>query len=220
MPKTDNTFVDYFLLTVGLLPLLTVLLIFLKRVWFKEQFVFLMIICLFKSIESVLLRASSLAPENEYFIINVFSLIELPPLILLFRPLLDGKAKRRLDIFMVGFVSVAITYFSLRGWGNAGRVFGILESGIIVAVILISLPQHIRTANLDIFHSPLFWIASGTLFYFIISLLLEWAGTLSPLPDNPDTGQLLFLTLAGFVRFLLYIAAVMIACQKDTMPME
>ncbi len=176
MPKTGNTFIDYFLLTVGLLPLLTVMLIFFKRIWFKEQFIFLMIVCLLKSMESILLRSVSLAPENQYIIVNACSLIELPLFALIFRPPFGGKAKERLDIFLVGFLSVAVTYFSLRGWGHGGGIFGILESGIIITIILISMPQLIRTANLDIFHSPLFWIAAGTLFYFVISLLLEWAG--------------------------------------------
>jgi hypothetical protein len=211
MPKTGNTFIDYFLLTMGFLPLLTVMLIFFKRVWFKEQFIFLMIVCLLKSMESVLLQSVSLVPENQYIIVNTCSLIELPLLALVFRPLFGGKAKDRLDIFLVGFLSVAVTYFSLRGWGHDGGIFGILESGIIITVILITMPQQIRTANLDIFQSPLFWIAAGSLFYFVISLLLEWAGALSARPDGPDTGQLLFLTLAGLVRFLLYIAAVVIA---------
>jgi hypothetical protein len=205
MPKTGDPFIDYLLIIAGFLPLLPVIFIFLKKAYLREQLNFLMIVCLLNFMQGMLLRFAHLGTENQHIIINIFPLPELVLLALLFQPPPGKKIKDLLTILLVAFLSVTVTYFSLKGWGTPGRQFEMIESTAIIAVILLRMPSLILASNLDIFQSPLFWIAGGSLFYFLINVLLAAV-------DSPkDDGQLLFMTTAGAIRYLLYLVAVLVA---------
>lgn len=207
MPKTGDPLFDYLIITVSFFPLLPVIFIFFKKAYRKEQLNFLMVVCLLNFMQAMSLRFTHLGEENQLIINNIFPLPEMVLLTLLFLPLPRKKIRDLLTIFLVAFLSVTVTYFSVKGWGTSGREFEMIESATIIAVILLRMPSLIRSSNLFIFQSPLFWIAGGSLFYFLIYILLAVVG------DPKEEGELLFLTMAGAVRYLLYLVAVLV--EKD-----
>jgi hypothetical protein len=207
MPKTGDSLFDYLIITVSFFPLLPVIFIFIKKAYLKEQLNFLMVVCLLNFVEAMLLQFGHLSEENQLITNNIFPLPELVLLTLLFLPLPGKKIRDLLTIFLVAFLSATVTYFSVKGWGTSGREFEIMESAAIIAVILLSMPSLIRSSNLFIFQSPLFWVAGGSLVYFLIYVLLAVVG------GPKEEGELLFLTMAGAIRYLLYLAAVLV--EKD-----
>jgi hypothetical protein len=226
MFKTGNTSADYFLLGVTFLPLLPVILIFLRKVYVKEQLTFLMIVCLLNFIGSLIREESLLDPSKQSIVNNLFSLLELIAITQLFKPALNARTKDLFSIFMISSLSVLLTYFSLKGWATSSIGLDTLQNGIIVGVILLSLPPLVRSIALRIFEFPLFWIAAGTLFYFSIFILLEWVdgpllsrggspgGSLAGssaggLVGSPDTEKMIFLAIAALIRYLLYCFAVL-----------
>jgi hypothetical protein len=212
MPKTGDPLIDNLLIAVGFFPLLPVIFIFLKKAYLKEQVNFLMIVCLLNFTEAMLQRFGPLGTENQRIINNIFPLPELVLLTILFQPISGKKFRNLLTIFLVAFLSVTVTYFSVKGWGTPGAEFEMIESTAIIAVILLRMPSLIYTSNLYIFQSPLFWIAGGSLFYFLIYVLLA-------VVDGPkDDGRLLVLTTAGAIRYLLYLVAVLVVKNDGATP--
>ncbi|HMH20683.1 MAG TPA: hypothetical protein VK563_02850 [Puia sp.] len=203
MFKTGNIFIDYFLGVDAFLPLLPVILIFIRKTYRKEQLNFLMIVCLLNFILGMIRAIPLLGPEKLPIVNNLFSLLELISLTQLFKPALSGKSKDLFNIFLISFLSVLLTYFSVKGWGIFSIGFDTLQSAIIIGVILLSLPFLVRSTALRIFEAPLFWIAMGTLFYFLIFILIEWVDG-----DNPE--KTVLLGVASFVRYILYTLAILL----------
>lgn len=210
MFKTGNNFINYLLLAAAFLPLLPVILIFLRKIYLKEQLNFLMIVCLLNFIEGLISRIPLLTSERQPIINNLFSLLELIALTQLFKPTLSSGTRNIFNIFLISFLSVILTYFSLKGWGISSIELDTLQSCIIIGVILLSLPSLIRGTDLHIFESPLFWIAGGTLFYFLIFILLQWVGdSYLSISRSPDIEKMIFLAIAGFIRYSLYTLAIL-----------
>jgi hypothetical protein len=211
MFKTGNNFIDACLTAVRLIPLLPVILIFIKKGYLKEQMNFLMIVCLLNFLSGVLRQTAMLTPADRSIINNIFSLLELIFIILLFRPILNLKIKNGVNLFMIVFLSVVLTSFSLKGWSFSSVTLDILEGCIVLGIILLSLPPLIRTTNPYILQSPLLWIAGGTLFYFFTFILLEGVGgsCMLPVSHSPDTEKMILLAIAGCIRYFLYTGAIL-----------
>jgi hypothetical protein len=211
MFKTGNNFADYFFLAATFLPLIPVLLIFLQRHYDKEPLNLLMIVCLFNLVDAFLRNFPMVDPENQYISQNIFSLLEMILLTQLFISILPAKGRNILNIFLVAFVSVYLTFFSVKGWQLNSKVFDNLNSCIIIGVALISMPTLIRASNLHIFESTLFWIAGGTLFYFFLSALLQWiVACCLPVSRLPNEEKEILMAVADLVRYSFYILAIML----------
>jgi hypothetical protein len=208
MFKTGNPVADFFLLMeTCFLPLVTVLLILLRKNQLREPLNLLLLLCLFLSIAGLFLLMP-LNDDNQRVIQNVFSLFEFILLIQIFKTNLDGITKYRLNILMVAFLSATVTYFSLKGWGISNLPLNTLKNAILVGVILLSILPLISVSNLTIFQSPLFWIAGGTLFYLLLIILMEWVSDYClPAPLSNSLEKMIFLSIAGFIRYLFYILA-------------
>jgi len=156
---------------------------------------------------------------NQNVINNICYLIELVLLTCLFKPILTKTIRNVLAIILVAFISSLLTWLSVKGWNNNSTSLATLQNGMLIGMILLSLPPLVRAKGLDIFRSSLFWIAGGTLFYLLILLLLEW---LTPgcilSPDTLDTENRVFLSLAALIRYLLYTLAVLPG--RDEIPAE
>jgi hypothetical protein len=210
MYKTGNSFTDYLLLGITFLPLLPALLIFVRKLYGQEPFNFLVVICLLCFLRSFTGLAYPLTQENQYLTNKIFGLLLFLFFILAFRTNLNEKLRYGLNLFLTAFLSVLFTYWSLKGWGGASPVTDMLLNGFLAVTIGISLATIMRADDLGVFRSPLFWMAGGTLFYILLSLLLEGVGTCCrPLAGPPDPEKRLFLGIADLVRYLSYLAAVL-----------
>ena len=136
-------------------------------------------------------------------------MLELILLTQLFKPLLSRKTKDLLNILLVAFLSAIITYFSLEGWSlDLSRRWIPFRMALHHRHDqLVSLPPLMKATNLRIFQSPLFWIAGGTLFYFLIFTLLEWVGPCClPAPRTlPPEKMLHPRPLRASFSYVLYI---------------
>jgi hypothetical protein len=213
MFKTGNAFIDNCLTSASFLPLLPAFLIILKKMYLKEPMNFLMIVCLLNFLAGGIRQLDLLNANGQAVVNNIFALLEMIFMILLFRPGLSSQAKNAVNVFLIAFFSVMLTYFVLRGWGNCNVTIDTVAAFIIAVIIGLSLPPLIRNSHMYILQSPLIWIAGGTLFYFFTLILLEWVGGSCYLPVNraPDTEKMILLAIAGLVRYLLYVGAILVA---------
>jgi len=198
------------------LPLVPVLLIFLRKIYLKESIYLLVILCLLSFLEGLVRSAPSLTEENQQIIHHIL----LPLLLLvyaqLFRSNLPESGRSLLNILLTAFLSAVITYWSVKGWERTTPFIDILSAIALILLILASLPSIIHNSQLYIFHSPLFWIAGGTLFELLLYLLVAWTcPSFSPgtLTASSLSAQLpektLFLALAVLARFALYTIGVL-----------
>lgn len=216
MFKTGNNFADFFCLTIIIFPLIPVILISFQKNYGKGIFNFLLIICLLGFLKGLAPITKTLPPDNQSMITNICSLLEMILLIQIFKTSLSGKTKDVLNITIIAFLSVYITYFSIKGWSVTSKEFEVIQSYIIMAAIIVSLPPLIRTTNLGVFESPLFWITGGTLVYTFLYLLLEWVDSSSgSVSRGLQTEKNMFLSIAALIRYSLYILAVLLARRQD-----
>jgi hypothetical protein len=206
MLKTGNVFFDYCLAVAGFLPLLPVVVILLKKSYLKEPMPFLMIVCLLNFLSGWVRRAGLLDATGQPVVNNIFALLELIFLALLFRPCLGAQMRNAVNVFLVAFLSAVITYFALRGLGGCDVTIDSIEAFIITGIILSSMPPLIRREPVYVLKTPQVWIAGGTLFYFFTLILLEWVGgsCFQPVSRPPDIEKMILLAIAEIVRYLLY----------------
>ena len=203
MLKSGNSFADYLFITVTFLPLLPAIFILFQKNFGKNPLDILLIICLVNFIRDLPIHLQMLNTDGQNVLNNVCYPIELILLARLFRTTLVKPLREGLTLILVAFLSSMLTWLSIKGWENDTPVLGIIQTGILIGMLLPSLPSLVRSKGLDILRSSLFWIAGGTLFYLIILLLLQSA--------NPN-GHLnaedkIFISLAALIRYSLYTLA-------------
>lgn len=213
MFKTGNNFIDSSLTVFSLFPLLPVILILFKKSYLKEPMNFLMIVCLLDLAAGGMRQTPLLNTAGQSVINNIFALLELVFLALLFRPALGNGVRNAVNVFLIAFLSAILTFFCLKGWAVCSVTLDTIEAAITTGIILLALPPLIRSVNVEIFQSPLVWIAGGTLFYFFTLVLLELVGgsCLQPVSRTPDTEKMILLAIAGLIRYFLYTGAVLVA---------
>jgi hypothetical protein len=220
MFKTGNNFIGYFLIVATCIPLVPAILVIIRRIYGKEPLNSLLVVCLLGFLEGFTRIAPSLNTENQSIIHSVFSLLLFGFLVRLFKTYLNGLLKYRLNLFLAAFLSSLITYGLVKGWGPGSFPLDTLLNGVLTGIIFLSLPSIVKAGHWQVFRSPLFWIALGTLFYLLLYLLLEWTGPWCwppTLPLNPE--KVLFLSMADLIRYLLYIVAVL-AYRQEEVPEE
>jgi hypothetical protein len=220
MFTTGNRFIDYLFIAITFLPLIPAALTLFSN-FGKEPLPLIFIICLVNFVRDLPVHLQMLTQQDQNVINNVCYPIELLLFARLFLPVWTKPIRYSLTIFLVAFLSSLLTWFSVKGWENGNPGLEALKNTILLAIVLLSLPPLVRSKGLDIFRSPLLWMAGGTLFYLLILLLLEWVNPcclLSPGPGGspglgsslalPDAENSVFLSLAALVRYLLYTLAV------------
>jgi len=196
---------DYFLWVITLLPLVTGVLIVVRKVQGQPPFQFLAIICLLCFFRDIL---SWVYPSSSYFAERVLSLLLFIFSFLLFRSNLGGRLRYALNLLLSAMVSSLCTYWMLKGWGEAGPGIDLLSGGVLIGLLAISLRKIFTNDELGVFRHPLFWIEGGTLFYLLLFLLLEGVGKsggLAAVAADPE--KRLFLGLASLVRYGSYLVA-------------
>ncbi len=208
MFKTGNSLIDAFSLAVAFLPLLPVLIILLKRIYREEALNFLMLLCLINFIPGFTLQLLEVPDAGKAFIENIFSLLELLILVQIFKPVLPARSKEIVNILAIAFLSAMITFYLLRGISAQKIMPQGLQSGIIIAITLLALASIIKSDNMQVLRYPLFWIATGTLFYFSTLFLISFAHWCC-IPQGRHAGRdkLVLLNVAALARYFFYILA-------------
>ena len=206
MLKTGNILVDLFSQIIIFFPLLPVIIILLRGVYQKDVLTFLLIICLLNFSQNLALIALSTDYINENSLRNIFSLLEFPVIVQVFRPAIQNKLREPVDIIMIAILSSLVTYYFLKGADQKVILLDLLKNGFVILLTSYCLVNVVRNENLQIFYSPLFWVATGTLFYFVIAFLMY---VLDDYHLHPSiiADKLLLLNTASVARYFFYALA-------------
>jgi hypothetical protein len=209
MYTTGNSFSDYLFWGITFLPLLPAFLILVRRLYGQEPFNFLAVICLLGFFQSLLGMIYPVQAKDQYPAGRIVTLLLYTFFFLTFRSNLGGKFRYALNLLMTSLLSVLGTYWYLKGWDGSNPAIDLFLNGFLALLIGVSLRKIIRNDELGVFSHPLFWIEGGTLFYILLSLILEGVAACY-LPTAPGFEKRLFLGLADLVRYIAYVAAILL----------
>lgn len=193
-----------------LLPVISILTIFIRRTWQQEIMIFLGALCLLSFLQHLMIYIPKLVPLNNTSINSIFSLGEFALLLYLFKMNIEPAWLREIiHIVLISFLSVAITTYSLRGTETYSFPLAMTAAFILLLVAVIALLQLIRDKQLFIFQSPMFWIAGGNICYFSMFILTGFVGTLALQQEKQ-----ILLYVINSIRFIFFIVAAYTARQK------
>jgi hypothetical protein len=136
----------------------------------------------------------------------VFSLSEFILLLFLLRPPAKLKWKRDLfHIFSIAFLSVIITVYAIMGATASGGTVLVLQNLILLAAAISGLVQLLKSDQVFIFQTPLFWIVGGTIAFSCMELLLAMVpsgGT-----GKPQREMAIMQSLVIVIRSVFFIIA-------------
>ena len=169
------------------------------------------IICLLAFAEH-LLYLTSINSFNRQVISQLFRTGDCALLLLLFR--ISTSSKRLAELFnflLISSVSIVIAIYSTNGTEKFAFPVSQLQSLLLAICALLLLIQMVNSKTDLLFELPLFWICAATFFYYSMYLLIEKITVpgVHPLQNTTSDKQLLS-HLAHFMRYILYIIAVII----------
>ena len=157
MEKTGISIPDALCLMAILLPLIAILIIFIRRTWQQDIMVFLGALCLLSFMQHLIVYIPQLVPVNITFINSVFGLSEFALLLYLFKLVIQPVwIRESIHAALISFTSVAITIYTLRGTEAYSFKLAMAEALILLPVAVVALLQLIRDKQLFIFQSPMF----------------------------------------------------------------
>jgi len=217
MVQTGAITIPYWLTILALLlPLIPAFIIFFRRAFDQESLNYLVILCLLLFIEQVVLRIPQFSSIDPAKVQPAFRLGEFIVLFWLYRSTMQHNwLKELLSYFLVGFASVVITIFVNRGIDAYAVNIDMAESITLVFLSILVLLQLIRIQYIFIFQNPLFWIAGGSLSYYLMAVIIEVmsGNKIITWQDNGTEKEALLLGFS-IVRLIFYIIAASIKKQR------
>lgn len=189
-----------------LLPLVPLIVIFFRNAWRNRSLQFLAAICITQFVPSVLRVIPGITAHDQTVIANLSLLIELVLLFCLFIPLASVPVRRVIVVVFVGLFSAILTFSITANFPTSSEDLIVLCYWLIILIAGFALVMLIPLEDLQIFKSPQFWIATGTLFFSLLALLL------TSLAKATDPDAMAMLYVVGAVRYLAYTYA---AIQND-----
>jgi hypothetical protein len=206
MIKTGNIFFDFVSFLSVIFPLLPAGAIFLKKNYRNDSLNFLMILCLLSFIRNLLLFMPGVNIASQNIITNIFELLEFMLLAFIFRNLLPAKFRSLINILFSVFLSVVITVYLLKGSEQKIFFFEELKNIIILFTSIACIVKIAGRDSLDIFDKPIFWIASGSLFYFTMEVLIQSLGSYyDKALTHEFSGNMLLLNIGNIARYFFYL---------------
>lgn len=208
MVKTGISIPEIFSIMAILLPVIPILIIFIRRTWQQDIMIFLGAICLLSFLQHLMVYIPRLIPVNSNSINSIFGLGEFTLLLYLFKMVINtGWLKELMHTVLVSFLSVAITTYALRGTETHSFMLGITAAFILLLSAVIALLQLIRDKQLFIFQSPVFWIAGGNICYFSMFILTGFVGAQGEGTPALQQEKVILLSVINGIRFIFFIVA-------------
>lgn len=216
MVKTGNSILELFSIVAIVLPLLPLLLILLKRLYDQPVMQLLGLVCLSDFAEYFLYRTNNIYIDRQ-MITELSRTVDCALLLLLFR--ISASSKRLAELFyflLISSVSIVIAVYATNGTEKFAFPVSHLQSILLILSALLLLIQMVNSRTHFLFEMPLFWICAATFFYYSMYLLIEKITVpgVHPLQNTASDKQLLS-HLAHFMRYILYIIAVIITHQPS-----
>ncbi|WP_315817572.1 hypothetical protein [Paraflavitalea speifideaquila] len=220
MVKTGIGIPEILSLLAILLPIIPILITFIRRTWQQDIMIFLGAICLLAFMQHLMVYIPQLVPVNITFINGIFGLGEFALLFYLFKLTISSLwIREMIHTILVSFTSVAITIYALRGAANYSFGLAMTAAFILLLAAIVALLQLIRDKQLFIFQSPMFWIAGGNICYFTMFILTGFVGSQDKGALALQQEKLILLSVINDIRFAFFIVAACCAQPKKE-PME
>ena len=166
-------------------------------------------------IQNLILYMPAFVPLDFLFIRASFQLINFIILILLLKLVVKGKwLQDGMKMLLVSFVSIVLTIYCIEGVHVYLGNIEIVQALLLIAITLIALLQLIRSQDIFIFLSPMFWIAGGTFFYYSMFLLTQSIPEYSVISGPPQQQKKVLLLIIILIQFIFYIIAAAVAGDK------
>ena len=128
----------------------------------------------------------------------------------------SSQGKDIMNMFLVSFLSVVITIYSLKGIMAFPRTMIIIQAAVLTLLAFIVLFQLISNRHIVLVNEPAFWIAGGLLCYFGMVVFIEAiAGNQSDLPQQIQQEKDLIITFADMLRMIIFTVAAGVAGKKE-----
>lgn len=211
---------EIFSLLAIILPVVPIVIIFIRRTWQQDIMIFLGAICLLAFMQHLMLYIPKLVPVNTTFINSIFGLGEFALLLYLFKLVITPPwIREMIHTVLTAFASVAITIFALSGTETHSFALALTAAFIVLLVAVVALLQLIRDKQLFIFQSPMFWIAGGNICYFSMFILTGFVGGEGIGTSALQQEKMILLSVINDIRFVFFIVAAYSARPK-TVPTE
>ena len=195
-----------------LLPVIPILIIFIRRTWQQDIMIFLGAISLLSFMQHLMAYVPTLVPVNTTFINSIFGLGEFALLLYLFRLVINTAwIREMMHTTLIAFTSVATTTYLLRGTETHSFILSMTAAFLLLFTAVIALLQLIREKQLFIFQSPLFWVAGGSICYFSMFILTGFVGKGTQALQQE---KMILLSVINDIRFIFFIIAAYIARPK------
>lgn len=212
MVKTGASIPEILSLVAILLPVVPILIIFIRRTWQQDIMIFLGTICLLSFMQHLMVYIPQLVPVNTTFINSIFGLGEFALLLYLFKLVIEPVwIKEVIHTALISFTAVAITTYALRGTETHSATLAMAAAFILLLAAIAALLQLIRDKQLFIFQSPMFWIAGGSICYFSMFILTGFVGKGTMALQRE---KMILLTVINDIRFIFFIVAAYTAFSK------
>ena len=213
MVRTGGSLFIALPLVVMLLSLLPVCILFVRKVAISAILNVLRILCLFVILQYLTLyfiQAGSPAVQTG------FKLAEFTLAFYLFKLMMtSSQGKDIMNMFLVSFLSVVITIYSLKSILAFPGVMPIVQAAILTLLAFILLFQLISNRHIVLVNEPAFWIAGGQLCYFGMVVFMEAiAGSQSDLSQQIQHEKDLIITVADMMRMIIFAVAASVAGKK------
>jgi hypothetical protein len=216
MEKTGIGLLEVLAWVAIMLPLVPIFIIIVSKAFKQDTIALLMVLCLLSFIQNLILYIPKFITVDLLFIRAIFQLAQFIILLVLLQMVVSGKWLREgIKILLVSFVSVTITVYCVQGVQHPFTAIGIIQAVLLISITMLALFQLIRTQDIYIFLSPLFWIAGGTFFYYSMLLLtLSIPEYKALLREEPQQKKVLLIIIM-LVQFIFYIIAATVAGNRN-----
>ena len=174
-------------------------------------------LCLVSFIQNLILYIPGSLPVDVFFVRGSFELITYFILLIIMKRIVKGRLVREvIKVALVSFVSIVITIYCIQGAkANLGNI-EMIQAMMLIMISLFALFQLIRSQDIFIFLSPMFWITAGTFFYYSMLLLTESIPDYKNVSDDtPFQQKKVLLMIMILVQFIFYIIAALVAGDKN-----
>lgn len=214
MVKTGGSLFIALSLVVMLMPLLPLCIIFVRKASPTPLLNVLKILCLFVFLQHLV--TTFLLPGTP-FIQTVTRLTEFGLVLYLLKLTMTNKQAREvMNLFMVSFLSVIITIYSLKGITAFPKTIALLESFILVALAIVALAQQIGDRQIVLLNEPVFWIAGSIICYYGMTVFMEiLTASSSGLTQQNQEEKIMVLVATDLIRFIFLAIAAWMAPAKE-----
>jgi len=210
MVKTGGSIFIALSLVVMMLSLLPLCILFVRKVAASAILNVLTFLCLFNFLQHLSL---TFIQPGSVVLQTGFKLTQFTLSFYLFKLLMtSARGKEIMNMFLVSFLSVVITIYSLKGITTWSSTLGLVQAVILLAMALIILFQLINNRQIVLVNEQGFWIAGGLLaFYGMVVFMESITGYNSNVSQQIQNEKDLVLLLADIFRLALFSVGTAIA---------